>query len=981
MKRKLTVFLFSFSLITFLLYSSDLSAQFYSLRTKNLRLIYYSKAHEYVVPHVARSFENSLRFHRALFNYSPTEDVAVFLHDFNDYGNGGTTTVPKNRMSISMEPFDYVYETMPANERMNWLMNHELVHVVATDKASRADNLFRSLFFGKVSPTAENPLSMVYSYLSSPRWYSPRWYHEGIAVFLETWMAGGLGRVLGAYDEMVFRTMVRDSAYFYDIVGLESEGTTIDFQVGQNSYLYGTRFVSYLAFRYGPEKLLKWFNRTSDSKRYFSRQFKKVYGIPLDKAWSQWIEWEHRWQKENLESIRTNPTTQFRTISNRALGSVSRAFYDSTNNMLYTALLYPGQTARIAAIDIHSGEINKISEVRGPALYYVASLAYDSSRGQIFFTTDNMQWRDLKMVDVRTGKSRTLIKDARTGDLAFNPADKSLWGVRHYNGISTIVRIPPPYNEWNYVYSWPYGKDFYDLDISPDGSTLIGALVEASGKQKLIKIEIEKLLSGNTSYDIIFDFEEYSPANFIFSPDGRYLFGSSYYSGVSNIYRYDVEKQEMEILTNCETGFFRPVPISNDSLVVFRYTGEGFIPVMIANQPVENVSAITFLGNEIAKKYPIVRSWKLLSPTSINLDSLQTNSGDYRPLGNLSLTSVYPIVEGYKDYAAFGVRLNFADRLGITDLNISASYTPHRGLPQNERPHLRVKYRYGLWRIAATYNGADFYDLFGPTKVSRKGYSLALQYRGSLLREGPRSLGYTLRAAGYGGLERLPDFQNIQASFDKLLTMSAVLDYKDVRASLGAVDQEKGLRWQLTSSSNYVRSKFYPRVYSNFDYGFLLPISHSPIWLRSSAGYSFGDREEPFANFYFGGFGNNWVDYLQIKRYREQYSFPGVELNAIGGTNYARLMIEWVLPPIRFRRFGFPSFYLRWARLSFFSSGIATNLDSKPYRRGVLNVGGQIDFRLVTFSLLRSTFSLGYGAAFERGRPISKEFMFSLKIL
>ena len=34
---------------------------------------------------------------------------------------------------------------------------------------------------------------------------------------------------------MVFRTMIRDSSFIYDIVGLESEGTTVDFQVGANS--------------------------------------------------------------------------------------------------------------------------------------------------------------------------------------------------------------------------------------------------------------------------------------------------------------------------------------------------------------------------------------------------------------------------------------------------------------------------------------------------------------------------------------------------------------------------------------------------------------------------------------------------------------------------------------------------------------------------------------------------------------------------
>ena len=52
---------------------------------------------------------------------------------------------------------------------------------------------------------------------------------------METWMLGGIGRVMGGYDEMVFRTMVHDSAFFYHVIGLETEGTTIDFQVGVNS--------------------------------------------------------------------------------------------------------------------------------------------------------------------------------------------------------------------------------------------------------------------------------------------------------------------------------------------------------------------------------------------------------------------------------------------------------------------------------------------------------------------------------------------------------------------------------------------------------------------------------------------------------------------------------------------------------------------------------------------------------------------------
>jgi hypothetical protein len=968
--------------LMFLVLTPELRGQLYKLETSNLDLIYTGRTQEYLTSHVVRRFETSMAFHRKLFDYTSREKVTVLLQDFWDYGTGGTTAIPSNSISINIAPFSYVYETRPANERMNWLMNHEIVHVVASDKASSTDNLFRTLFRGKVSVTAEDPVSMLYSYLTTPRWYCPRWYHEGIAVFLETWMAGGLGRVLGAYDEMVFRTMVRDSSYFYHVVGLESEGTTVDFQVGANSYLYGTRFASYLALKYGPDGLLRWVTRTDDSKRYFVSQFKKVYGVSLKDEWSRWIEYEHQWQQANLDRIRAHPTTCSRPLSGRALGSVSRGYVDREKGELYTAVLYPGQTAHITAIDIESGTFERICDVRGAALYYVTSLAYDEDTGTLFFTTDNAGWRDLAAVDIESGKTTMLIKDGRTGDLAFNRSDRSLWGIRHYNGISTIVRIPHPYKEWNFVYSFPYGKDIFDLDISPDGSYLTGALTDVSGMhQQLIRMDVEDLLKGDMSYDVLFDFENSVPANFVFSPDGKYLFGSSYYSGVSNIYRYDLAREDMDIISNCETGFFRPLPVSEDSVIVFTYSGEGFVPCMISNRPVSEVSAIKYLGQEIVEKHPIVKTWRLVDPAGAQADSLVIRSGEYALPPTPAFVSAYPIVAGYKDYTAVGMRLNFTDQLGVSNCHATVSYSPSEHLPPEERVHLNLNYDYWGWSISSTYNGADFYDLFGPTKTSRKGYSLGLRYKKTLLWDLPRRLDYTMGVVGYADLEELPDYQDVASPYDESLSLSTGLTYENIDATLGAVDYEMGTKWWLLAGDNYVNSEHFPRVYAGLDYGFLLPVKHSSVWLRASSGHSFGDRANPFANFYFGGFGNNWVDHLEIKRYREYSSFPGAELSAVGGRNYSKLLVELMLPPMRFRRLGLTSAYLRWGRLSMFSAGVMTNLDSKIHRRELLSVGAQMDFRLITFSLLRSTLSVGYAIALEEDQRGSKELMVSLKIL
>ena len=76
-----------------------------------------------------------------------------------------------------------------------------------------------------------------------------------------------------------------------------------------------------------------------------------------------------------------------------------------------------------------------------------------------------------------------------------------------------------------------------------------------------------------------------------------------------------------------------------------------------------------------------------------------------------------------------------------------------------------------------------------------------------------------------------------------------------------------------------------------------------------------------------------------------------------------------------------PSFYFTWASPALFGSAIVTNLDDSEFRREIYNLGAQIDFKLVIFTNLSTTFSVGYARAFENGRPSSNEFMISLKIL
>jgi hypothetical protein len=957
------------------------AAQLRALETPEFRLVYLDPSETFLVPHAVRTLLNSLAFERRLLQFDPAERITVLLVDFQDSGNAGATVVPRNALTVQVAPLSFAFETIAGNDRMNIIMNHELVHVATMDQAARSDRAFRRAFGGKVMPLAEQPESILYFFLTTPRVAAPRWFHEGIAVFVDTWMAGGLGRAQGSYDEMVFRSMVKDGTPFYDPLGLVSEGTRIDFQVEVNSYLYGTRFMTWLARRYSPEQVVAWVSRQDGSRAYYSAQFAHVFGTPLEQAWAAWVEDEKTFQRKNLEGIRAYPVTPAQDLTQRALGSVSRSFFDAATGTIYAAFNYPGALSHVGSISVATGAVEKIVDIKGPSIYTVTSLAYDPGSRTLFYTADNGAYRDLMAVDPATRRAHLLLKDARIGDLAFDRADRSIWGIRQLNGICSLVRIPAPYKEWQRVHSWPYGTVVYDLDVSPDGRRLSASFGEISGKQSVRVFSTDRIGEGEPEPIASFDFGNAVPNGFVFSADGRYLFGSSYYTGVSNIYRYDLETRQLDAVTNAETGFFRPVPIGGDSLIVYRYSGAGFVPARIEARPLQDVSAITFLGERVAEEHPIVKQWMVGSPAAIPFDESAMPGSVYQLAGGLRRESLYPMLQGYKNTAAPGYRLNFSDPLQLNRASVTASYSPGSRVQASERLHLDAEYRRYDWRGRVRWNAGDFYDLFGPVKTGRKGYTVDVGHASTLIFDEPRRLELDLAGSIAGQLDRLPEYQNVAVDVDRMATAEARLSYADVRRSLGYVDDEGGRRWSGVARATYVDGHFVPKFFGTFDLGHVLPIGHSSVWSRTAAGFSPSSRELPFANFFFGGFGNNYVDHLDEKRYREWYSFPGLELNEVAGRNFVKSTVEWNGPPWRFRRAGTPGFYAAWARPALFATALATDMDTAATRRATTDVGGQVDVRFGALSALELTLSVGGAVAFENGRPPRAETMVSLKIL
>ena len=233
-------------------------------------------------------------------------------------------------------------------------------------------------------------------------------------MFVDTWMAGGLGRAQGGYDEMVFRSMVRDGTPFYDPLGLVSEGT-------QNRLPGRGQLVS---VRHAVHDLARapLFAREADRVGVAPRRQPRATTPRSSVTCSarrsrrrgaQWVKDEHAASSSsNLDAIRAYPVTPLPRRDRRTRWGRCRAPTTIRPTAGSTrAFNYPGVLSHVGAIGTgrrRRDRIDKLADIKGPSIYTVTALAYDPAAHTIFYTADNNAYRDLMSVDTVTHRTRML---------------------------------------------------------------------------------------------------------------------------------------------------------------------------------------------------------------------------------------------------------------------------------------------------------------------------------------------------------------------------------------------------------------------------------------------------------------------------------------------------------------------------------------------------------------------------------------------
>ncbi len=940
-------------------------------------VVIYRNPHGYLAPHILSSAEKVLARLSELLDYLPTEKIHVIVDDFSDSGSAAATSVPHNTIRLQIEPLELDYESLLFNERIQWLLGHELVHVAVGDKAGKAESVSRSLF-SKVPPEQSQPLTTFYSLMTNSERYTPLWHQEGIAVFLETWLSGGYGRTLGSFDEMYFQSLVLEGKPFPAASILETREAQVSFLVSTLHYIYGGRFVSYLAATYGADRVLAWYSVKPGRLYYdFESKFEKTFGIDIETAWKEFGEIERRFQGENIGRLTSSDLTPVKPLLDESLGWVTRPYVDSSGSKIIFGQHQSHDLTSIQVLDIESRTTKSVGSLPSPSMTQIASTAYDSELGLFFFTTNNNElFRDIHVLSLDSGESKLLFEDVRVGQITVSPTTHELWGIRHSEGLATLVYSAYPYRALEVVVGFDFGDVLYHLAVSPSGRYLAATLHRPSGDQSIIVADLELMKrGGNFSYQFVSN--EGSPEFPAWSPDENQLFWNANTNGVSNIYRYDRTSGEVHALTHTLRGLFKAAYVSPESLVAFEFTTDGFTPVLVPNELADRLPAIEYYGQKIVERSPDVAQWSVAE----NLKDHSTSPVEkYSGLSRLQIHSLIPVVSGFQDRVVVGLFSHLADPLYTHDFTFEAGVSPFNRNTSGPSFHFKGRYEYKrTYRVELDHNAPSFYDLFNPRKSGMNGTKLGLGHTHYWKFDNPHKIEQKTDLAFYTGVTSIND-NLVPISTPNFVSLETSLHSNHVRRAIGSADTEHGNDWTMTLMALGLRNQDLQVVgglHGEWNHYRTWGWHHNVLHTQVAAGYLHTEEGLGLGQFYFGGFGNQYLEDKPVKQYRDSFRFPGIPIHSVSVDRFAKVMVEHNLPPWRFRNLSVGRHYLSHIDATWFTQGLFAG---SP--RGSLwwNWGAQINLVFKHWSNLETTLSAGLAQAWHRAGT-SRSWFLSFKLL
>jgi hypothetical protein len=210
-----------------------------------------------------------------VLRWEPADRTHIIVLDSADFSNGFATPLPFNISGIFLSPPDDG-ELLQNREWLEMVLSHELFHIVHLDKARGAPLALRSVF-------GRFPLLF-------PNVLQPTWVIEGLAVYNETDVARGYGRLENTHFEGMMRAEVARG--LRSLAELNADGR--GFPLNRN-YLYGSYFFAFMRERYGEHAVIGFVENYSNNLFWapVDSNPRQPTGKTLSELWPEFEDWLH----------------------------------------------------------------------------------------------------------------------------------------------------------------------------------------------------------------------------------------------------------------------------------------------------------------------------------------------------------------------------------------------------------------------------------------------------------------------------------------------------------------------------------------------------------------------------------------------------------------------------------------------------------------------------------------------------------------
>lgn len=545
----------------------------------------------------------------SLYHHIPDQKVSFVINDYDDVSNGAAYFYD-NKIEIYGSSMDF-----ELRGTHNWLRNvitHEFTHIVQIQTSMKFGRTVPSIYLQWLNYESERRPDVLYGYPNVIATYPvsgfvvPAWFAEGVAQY---------NRKELRYDfwdsqrDMILRSYALDG----NMLTWEQMGVFGKTSLGnESSYNAGFAFVSYIAQRYGEEKLVEISrNLGTLTESTIDGAIGRALGKSGREIYDEWREAITREYKERSAPVLANRVegkllawdSRYSVIDPRQIesdGTMLRpgpGFFPrgpqrdaccTFSAALGFANLYPSfspdgkklayTSAKMAdyfslsALYVYDFETKKEKLVR-PAVRTPVAWSPDGTK--LYYgknTRSNPHWSlqfDLYEYDLVAEKEKRITSGRRASAPAVSPDGKQIAFVVNGDGTTNLavgnidgseIRTITPYHSGEQVYSprWGPAGDWIVFDYSvKDGRDI--ARVRPDGS------DLHCIMNGP---------EDTRSADF--TRDGRSLIFSSDSTGIFNLYRYDLASGKVDRITNVIGGAFLPTVSPDGSVIYAGYTSGGY---------------------------------------------------------------------------------------------------------------------------------------------------------------------------------------------------------------------------------------------------------------------------------------------------------------------------------------------------------------------------------------------------------------------